>query len=105
MKTQAIICLSFSSEKQMKVVLEALKPETKTSATRRSKVQIKSEGNKLTLKFKSRDTSALRAAINSYLRQVSMLVDLLKLVEKPEWRERSPISHTGMNSQANPRRK
>jgi tRNA threonylcarbamoyladenosine modification (KEOPS) complex Pcc1 subunit len=83
MKTQAIVCLSFSSEKQIKVVLEALKPETKTPATRRSKVQIKSEGNKLTLNFKAKDTSALRAAINSYLRQVNMLVDLLKLVEEP----------------------
>ncbi|UCE57825.1 MAG: hypothetical protein JSW19_01110 [Candidatus Bathyarchaeota archaeon] len=105
MKTRAIICLSFSSEKQMKVVLEALKPETKTAATRRSKVQIKSEGNELTLNFKARDTSALRAAINSYLRHVNMLVDLLKLVEEPSWRERSPISHTCMDSQTNLKRK
>ena len=82
MKAQAIIRLNFSSEKQLKVVLEALKPETRTPATRRSKVQIKGEGNSLTLNFKARDTSALRAAINSYLRQTSMVLDVLTLIEE-----------------------
>ena len=82
MKAQAIIRLNFSSEKQLKVVLEALKPETKTPSTRRSKVQMKGEGNSLTLNFKARDTSALRAAINSYLRQTSMTISLLKLMDE-----------------------
>jgi len=81
MKAQAIIRLNFSSEKQLKVVLEALKPETKPPATRRSKVQMRGEGNSLTLNFKARDTSALRAAINSYLRQTSMAINVLKLIE------------------------
>lgn len=81
MKAQAIIRLNFSSEKQLKVVLEALKPETKTPSTRRSKVQMRGEGNSLTLNFKARDTSALRAAINSYLRQTSMAINVLKLIE------------------------
>ncbi len=83
MKAQAVIRLNFSSEKQLKVVLEALKPETRSPSTRRSKVQMKGEGNILTVNFKARDTSALRAAINSYLRQTSMLIDLLKLIEEP----------------------
>jgi len=78
MKAQAIIRLNFSSEKQLKVVLEALKPETRSPPTRRSKVQMKREGNSLTLSFKASDTSALRAAINSYLRQTSLVVDILK---------------------------
>lgn len=81
MKAQAIIRLNFSSEKQLKVVLEALKPETRTPPTRRSKVQIKGEGNSLTLNFKARDTSALRAAINSYLRQITMTIDVIRLIE------------------------
>ncbi|MBE0512711.1 hypothetical protein IBX38_06650 [Candidatus Bathyarchaeota archaeon] len=81
MKAQAIIRLNFSSEKQLKVVLEALQPETKTPSTRRSKVQMRGEGNSLTLNFKARDTSALRAAINSYLRQTSMAINVLKLIE------------------------
>jgi len=81
MKVQAIIRLNFSSEKQLKVVLEALKPETISPSTRRSKVQMKREGNSLTLNFKARDTSSLRATVNSYLRQTSMLIDVLRLIE------------------------
>jgi len=81
MKAQAVIRLNFSSEKQLKVVLEALKPETISPSTRRSKVQMKREGNSLTLNFKARDTSSLRATVNSYLRQTSMLIDVLRLIE------------------------
>lgn len=80
MKAQAIIRLNFSSEKQLKVVLEALKPETISPPTRRSTVQMKGEGNSLTLNFKASDTSALRAAMNSYLRQTSLVVDILKSI-------------------------
>lgn len=82
MKAQAIIRLNFSSEKQLKVVLEALKPETKTSSTRRSKVQMKGEGNSLTLNFKARDTSALRAAVNSYLRWILLTKTVLESVSE-----------------------
>jgi tRNA threonylcarbamoyladenosine modification (KEOPS) complex Pcc1 subunit len=82
MKAQAIIRLNFSSEKKLKVVLEALKPETKTSSTRRSKVQMKGEGNSLTLNFKARDTSALRAAVNSYLRWILLTKTVLESVSE-----------------------
>ncbi|KPV64306.1 MAG: Transcription factor Pcc1 [Candidatus Bathyarchaeota archaeon BA2] len=81
MKAQAVIRLNFSSKKQLKVVLEALKPETRTAQTRRSKVHVKGEGSKLTLSFEATDTSALRAAINSYLRQTSMVIDVLRLID------------------------
>ena len=82
MKAQAIIRLNFSSEKQLKVVLEALKPETRTPPTRRSKVQMKGKGNSLTLNFKARDTSALRAAINSYLRWILLTKTILESVSE-----------------------
>lgn len=82
MKTQAIIRLNFSTEKQLKIVLEALKPETRTPPTRRSKVQIKGEGNSLTLNFKASDTSALRAAINSYLRWILLTKTILESVSE-----------------------
>jgi len=84
MKAQAVIRLNFSSEKQLKVVLEALKPETRAPATRRSRVQVKGEGNSLTLSFEATDTSALRAAINSYLRFASMAINVLRLMKNVE---------------------
>ena len=83
MKALSIIRLSFSSKKQLEVVQDAFKPETQTPSTRRSKVQMKGEGNSLTLDFRARDTSALRAAINSYLRQTGMVINVLKSIEEP----------------------
>jgi len=82
MKAQAVIRLNFSSEKQLKVVLEALKPETRSPLTRRSKVQMESEGNSLTLNFKASDTSALRAAINSYLRWILLTKTILESISE-----------------------
>jgi len=81
MKAQAIIRLNFSSEKQLQIVLQALKPETETSSTRRSKLYMKAEGQGLVLDFKAKDTSALRAAINSYLRLISVAINLQKFTD------------------------
>ena len=82
MKAQAVVRLNFSSEKQLKVVLSALKPETETSSTPRSKVNIKSEDQSLILEFRARDTSALRAAMNSYLRLIGVAMNLQKFTEE-----------------------
>ena len=81
MKAQAAIRLKFSSEKQLKVVLGALKPETETSSTSRSKVNMKTEDQTLILDFKATDTSALRAAMNSYLRLIGVAMNLQKFGE------------------------
>ena len=82
MKAQAVIRLNFSSEKQLKVVLGALKPETETSATPRSKVHMKTEDQSLILEFRAKDTSALRASMNSYLRLIGVAMNLQKLTEE-----------------------
>jgi KEOPS complex subunit Pcc1 len=81
MKAQAVVRLNFSSEKQLHVVLNALKPETETSSTPRSRVNLKTEGQRLILEFSAKDTSALRAAMNSYLRLISVAMKLQKFME------------------------
>ena len=81
MKAQAVVRLEFLSEKQLKVVLESLKPETETSSTNRSKVNMKSENQSLILVFNSKDTSALRASMNSYLRLIGVAINLQKLTK------------------------
>ena len=81
MKAHAVIRLKFSSEKQLKVVLGALKPETETSSTSRSNVNMKTEDQTLLLAFKATDTSALRAAMNSYLRLIGVAMKLQKFGE------------------------
>jgi len=82
MKAQAVIRLNFSSEKQLEAVLGALRPETETSATPRSKVHMKTEDQSLILEFRARDTSALRASMNSYLRLIGVAMKLQKFTEE-----------------------
>lgn len=81
MKAQAVIRLKFSSEKQLKAVLDALKPETETSSTPRSKVYMQTEDQTLILDFRAKDTSALRAATNSYLRLIVVAMSLQKFTD------------------------
>ena len=81
MKAEAIVRLNFSSEKQLQIVLQALTPETKTSSTHRSKVEMRIEGSNLVLNFMAKDTSALRAAMNSYLRLIGVAMNLKKFTK------------------------
>ena len=81
MKAQAVVRLNFSSEKQLQVVLQALKPETETSSTHRSKVRMTTEAQSLILDFRAKDTSALRASMNSYLRLIAVAMNIQKITD------------------------
>jgi len=81
MNAQAVVYIHFSSENQLKVILDALKPETKTSFTNRSKVQMTTENQSLVLEFNARDTSSLRASVNSYLRLIGVAMNLQNLTK------------------------
>ena len=52
-----------------------------TTSILRTKVKIKSEKNSVILHFISKDTSALRASINSYLRFVSISKEIIEVIE------------------------
>jgi KEOPS complex subunit Pcc1 len=84
MKRSATIHLELSSETFVETLLKALLPETKKPATSRSKVSIRSEGKKLIMKVEARDTSALRATLNSYLRWAAVVRDTLETAAKLE---------------------
>ena len=81
MKDKAVVRLNFSSDKQLHVVTQALKPEIDSSSTSRSKVHMTTEGQTLILDFRATDTSALRAAMNSYLRLIGVAMKLQKFSE------------------------
>lgn len=83
MRVHAIIHLNFPSERHSKIAFCALEPETKVTITPRSKVQIQREKNSLRLCFKAKDTSALRAVINSYLRFVQLIKMVVDVVGTP----------------------
>lgn len=82
MNAKARIHLKFPNKKQLSAIFTALKTETHSSVTSRSKVAIAKEDKTLTLTmlFEARDTSALRAAVNSYLHWVRLTKDVLDSV-------------------------
>ncbi len=82
MRAQAIICLDLPSEGQLGVVLEALRPETRVLSAQRSKVHVESKGKTLILRFEADDTSALRAATNSFLRWVLLAKTMIESVDR-----------------------
>ncbi len=77
MKATARIRIKFESKGQLDSVFKALEPETRSSVSDRSKVTIAKEDNTLSLFFEAKDTSALRAAVNSYLHWVRLTKNVL----------------------------
>jgi tRNA threonylcarbamoyladenosine modification (KEOPS) complex Pcc1 subunit len=80
MKASATILLTFSSEKQLRSVISALYPETKNPTGRSVHADIESADRSLSLKITAPNTTALRSALNSYLRWTSSISDLTGLL-------------------------
>jgi tRNA threonylcarbamoyladenosine modification (KEOPS) complex Pcc1 subunit len=81
MKSRIVVRLNFPSEERLKIVLGALEPETRTPPSPRSRVKVEGRGSSLILSFEATDTSALRAAVNSYLRWVSLTNDMCSALD------------------------
>jgi len=79
-KAMAVIRLALPSERAASIVQNALKPETESSPAGRSKVQVARKGRVLALVFECRDTTALRASVNSYLSWLQLLDDINNLL-------------------------
>jgi tRNA threonylcarbamoyladenosine modification (KEOPS) complex Pcc1 subunit len=74
--------LRLSSEKQLTTLLEALAPEVEKQVGRRVRAVLEGEGSFLVLKVEARDTVALRAALNAYLRWIGSAVNVLEVLER-----------------------
>lgn len=81
MKAKAVARLKFPSEKQLDIVFKALEPEVKRPATMRSRTTLKKDGALLVLNVEARDTVALRAALNAYLRWINSILSVLEVLE------------------------
>ena len=81
MKDEATIKFKFESEKALETVFNSLKPETLSAPTNRSRTYIEADGKTLTLRFEARDTTALRAALNSYLRWIKLIIEVIQVLE------------------------
>lgn len=80
-RAKASFHLEIKSKEHLDSIFKALEPETRVPVSSRSKVIIENEGNALKLIFEAQDTSALRAAINSYLHWILLTREVLESLE------------------------
>jgi tRNA threonylcarbamoyladenosine modification (KEOPS) complex Pcc1 subunit len=81
MKAEAVVRLKFPSKKRLNIVLKALEPEVKKPTTMRSRTTLKKDGALLVLNVEARDTVALRAVLNAYLRWINSIISVLEVLE------------------------
>jgi len=81
MKAKATIRLRLSSEKQLTTLLYALAPEANRPVNVRAKAALERDGNFLLLNVEAKDTVALRAALNAYLRWIGSAVKVLETID------------------------
>jgi tRNA threonylcarbamoyladenosine modification (KEOPS) complex Pcc1 subunit len=81
MTGKATVRLRCSSEKQLTTLLDALSPEIEKPIGTRANAVLEREGTFLVLKVEAKDTVALRAALNAYLRWIGSTVNILEVVE------------------------
>jgi tRNA threonylcarbamoyladenosine modification (KEOPS) complex Pcc1 subunit len=65
------------NEKMIKVIETALTPETDTPSSDRSETSVTLRDNQLVIQTHASDTTALRASLNSYLRWVDGIQNIL----------------------------
>lgn len=81
LKALATVQINLKSSAMVRVLSQALRPETKVPLTSKSKVKIKVEDKNIVFQFETVDTSSLRASISSYLRWVQNIQDVYNVVE------------------------
>ena len=82
MKAKATIRLGFPSEKQLKTVSSALLPEINRHAGTRARAEMEQDGVFLVLKVEAENTVALRSTLNAYLRWISSVKNVIKVLEQ-----------------------
>ncbi len=82
MKAKAVLRLKFPSKESLEIAYRALMPEAEKPATARSKAYLSIHGDFLVLNVEAKDTVALRAALNAYLRWISACTRALQTLER-----------------------
>ena len=69
------------NDKLLGVIETALVPEAETPSSDRSKTEVMIEENYLVIVTRASDTTALRASLNSYLRWVDGIQNIVEIIE------------------------
>jgi tRNA threonylcarbamoyladenosine modification (KEOPS) complex Pcc1 subunit len=78
---KAEIRLKLANQKQVQTLLDALSPEANAPVTRRANIKLQKDGLFLVLAVEAKDTVALRATLNAYLRWINSTVNVMQFVE------------------------
>lgn len=78
-KASSDIQLSFEDDSTAEIVECSLKPEELLPKAARADVEVCRRKNILSLNIDARDTAALRAAVNSFLRWAAIARDMIKV--------------------------
>ncbi|WP_309492550.1 KEOPS complex subunit Pcc1 [Candidatus Hecatella orcuttiae] len=81
-KAGVLITVSLPSERKARVIYEALKPETGTTPSARSRVKVKVRGKLLVMDFHASGITSLRAAVNSFCRWFSQLNSIIAVLDE-----------------------
>jgi len=84
MRAMATVRLKFPSKKQLETVSDALNPEVDRPSTVRAKANLEKHEAFLVLKVECRDTVALRATLNTYLRWISAVCAVFSILDSLE---------------------
>lgn len=79
---KATVRLKLVSEKQLTALVYALTPEIQSPTTRRATIKIEKHGKFLKLTVEAKDTVALRATLNAYLRWIDSTLNVIDAVQK-----------------------
>jgi len=82
MKANAVLRLKFPSQRHLEIIFKALVPEVREPPTMRSRAFLEKEDSILILKIEAKDTVALRATVNAYLRWINSIRNVLGVLEK-----------------------
>lgn len=85
-RAYATLRIRYPSEREAEATYRAICPETKVVLRYRTKVNISRNSEYVILTFEARDTTALRASINSYLSWVIALKSIYDLIKMGESR-------------------
>lgn len=81
MKAYAKIRLNFQSKEELEVIFRALAPEAAKPVTPRSRVSLSIDDLSLVVFIEAKDTTALRATINAYLRWIYSISRVLSVIK------------------------
>lgn len=68
-------------EEVVEAVLDALSPEVESPSSERSSTDVRRGEDGIFISTEASDTTAMRAAVNSYLRWVQGILDMLSKIE------------------------